>query len=175
MLSADELLRLRTYSQMLAHPSGPISSNSLPPPGDNDVAPKGPDPTPPDNNVSSHRDSHEQQPENTNSYGGNGVTGGSLAWRALFASDAVIQALTQLSNRDKHSAAFPTFDDSEDDSEDEDDSEEWADTMDPVTFARYYASTIPQFAKIVQDHNRESHAHLNRKITDWAGGVVLHS
>jgi hypothetical protein len=62
--------------------------------------------------------------------------------------------------------------DNEDDNED--DSSEWVDNMDPVTFARYYANTIPQFAKIVQDHNRESHVHLNRKITNWAGSVVLH-
>ena len=100
------------------------------------------------------------------------MAGGSLAWQALFASDAVRQAFVHLSNRDKRSAAFLTLNNDEDD--DEDDSSEWADTIDPVTFARYYANTIPQFAKIVQDHNRESHAHLNRKITDWAGGVVLH-
>jgi hypothetical protein len=100
------------------------------------------------------------------------VTGGSPAWEALFASDAVRQAFAQISNRDKRSAAFLTLNDDEDD--DEDDSSEWAGIIDPVTFARYYANTIPQFAKIVQDYSRESHAHLNRKITDWAGGVVLH-
>jgi hypothetical protein len=99
------------------------------------------------------------------------VTGGSPAWQALFASDAFRQAFAHLSNWDKHSAAFLTLDDDEGD---EDDSSEWADNTDPVTFARYYANTIPQFAKIVQDHNRESHAHLNRKITNWTGGVALH-
>jgi hypothetical protein len=89
------------------------------------------------------------------------MTGGSPAWQALFASDAVRQAFAHLSNRDKHPTAFPTLDD--------DDEDEWADTMDPVTFARYYANTIPQFAKIVQDHDRES-----REITSWVGGVALH-
>ena len=172
-MSTDELSRLRTYSRTLARPSGSstiVTPDSPPPLSDNDVAPRG---SSPDNDGPSHGDSYLQQPEQSNCHGGgNRMTGGSPAWQALFASDAVRQAFAHLSNRDKHSAAFLTSDDDEDD--DEDDSNEWADNMDPVTFARYYANTIPQFAKIVQDHNRESHAHLNCKITNWAGGVALH-
>ena len=75
------------------------------------------------------------------------MTDRSPAWRALFASDAVRQAFTHLSNQDiKHFAALPLNDDEDDD---EDDSSEWVDNMDPVTFARYYANTIPHCAKIV--------------------------
>ena len=170
-MSADELSRLRMYSQTFGQPSRSstiITLNSPPPPSGNDIAPEGSDPSSPESNVPSHSNSYLQH---TNSHGGeNRVTGGSPAWQALFASDAVRQA--HLFNQDKHSAAFLISSDDEDG--DEDDSSEWVDNMDPVTFARYYANTIPQFAKIVQDHNRESHARLNRKITNWAGGVVLH-
>ena len=134
------------------------------PPSHNDTAPRGPDPPLLDNNAPSHRDSYLQQPEHSNSHGGNSVTGGSPAWQALFASDAVRQAFAHISNQDKHSTAFLTLNDDEDD--DEDHSSEWADAIDPITFARYDANTIPQFAKIVEDHSCESHAHLNRKITD---------
>ena len=123
------------------------------------------------NNVPSHSNPYLQQPEHNSHGGGNRVTDRSPTWRALFASDAVRQAFTHLSNQDiKHFAALPLNDDEDDD---EDDSSEWVDNMDPVTFARYYANTIPHCAKIVQDHDRWSRAHLNRKITDWASGVVL--
>jgi hypothetical protein len=79
MLSADEISHLQTYSQMFVQPSGSsaiIMLDSPPPPSDNDTAPEGPDPALPDNNVPSHCNSYLQQPEHSNSYGGNSVTGG---------------------------------------------------------------------------------------------------
>jgi hypothetical protein len=60
------------------------------------------------NNVPSHSNPYLQQPEHNSHGGGNRVTDRSPAWRALFASDAVRQAFTHLSNQDiKHFAALP--------------------------------------------------------------------
>jgi hypothetical protein len=89
--------------------------------------------------------------------------------QALYASNAVRQALARLSIRHKAYANVLALDDDEDD---DDDDSEWDDNMDPVTFARYYANTIPQCARIVQDHDRAARARLVRKITDWTGGIA---
>jgi hypothetical protein len=60
--------------------------------------------------------------------------------------------------------------DSDDDEEDDDD-EEWEDTMDPVTFARYYAGQNPHLAKIVQDHDVKMRERLDEGIASWMESV----
>lgn len=97
------------------------------------------------------------------------MTDRSPALQALYAPNAVRQALARLSIWDNAYTTVLSLDDEDDD----DDDSEWEDNMDPVTFARYYANTIPQFAKIVQDHDRAARARLDRRITDWTGGVGL--
>ncbi|KAF8816063.1 hypothetical protein BYT27DRAFT_7077943 [Phlegmacium glaucopus] len=155
ILSPHEISRLQTYSKQHLCPSTLISP---PPPGNNNTASGG---SP--NNISSNSGSSLQQPDSSGCGSGSGPTGRSPAWQGY----AVRQALLFISNWDKrHDSSI--FDGSEDD---EDDDEEWEDNMDPVTFARYYANTIPEFAKIVQDHDYKARMCLNSRIMDWARSI----
>ena len=52
---------------------------------------------------------------------------------ALYATEVVKEALTRLFNRDVSRFIFLDLDDSSDDDE------AWENSMDPLTFARYYA------------------------------------
>jgi hypothetical protein len=91
--------------------------------------------------------------------------GGSLAFQALYANDAVKQAFASLNQPSMvlHSGS--------DDDDDEDD--DWEDRMDPVTFARYYAASSPHLARIVQEHDQKVRLHLDQEITNWAQGVTF--
>jgi hypothetical protein len=107
--------------------------------------------------------SYPFQPGERDNHPGAGLpAGGSLAFQALYANDAVKQAFASL-NRPSMVLDSGSDDDDEDD--------DWEDRMDPVTFARYYAASSPHLAKIVQEHDEKMRVRLDQEITNWAQGV----
>ena len=150
MLSKDELWRLVDYCKLCSPPV--ISSSST----RSDVA-TGDDIVP----VSSF--AHRRPCGNDD--GGGPSAGTSLALQALYANVAVKHRLADLTPFSK--PCDPDPDDDSDDDEGDDDS--WEDTMDPITFARYYAATSLHLARIVQEHDRKmrtlqpTHSNVDRR------------
>ena len=93
------------------------------------------------------------------------MTGGSPAWQALFASDAVRRAFKNFSSRDNE-------DEDEDDDEDDEDDGEWEEIRDPIEYCRCLASQIPMYAKIVEDHDRKVRERRNLDISNWIESVA---
>jgi len=105
--------------------------------------------------------SYPPQPGERVNHSGAGLpAGGSLAFRTLYANDAVKQAFANLN---QPSIVL--------DSGSDDDDDDWEDRMDPVTFARYYATSNPHLAKIVQEHDEKMRVRLDKEITNWAQDV----
>ena len=177
-MNADEISRLRGYCRTFIHQfdsNTTIIPESRLPPGNDDIASRHSDTLLPDNNVSLHNDSYRQQPkQDTSDDGGNHATGGSPAWQALFASDAVRRALKVFSDRDKRLAARSVADDDDDEDEDDDnDSDsEWEEIMDPIEYCRRLASQIPTYAKLVEDHDRKVLERRNLDISNWIESVA---
>ena len=163
-LNEDELRRLREYSGLSPSPVFPSSSTmSSFPPGSGDSTFGGPDTLPSGNDGTvPGGGSHPHQPGESNNPGAGSPAGGSLAFQALYANDAVKQGFASL---DQPSMVLDS------DFDDDDEEDDWEDRMDPVTFARYYAASSPHLAKIVQEHDQKMCVRLNEEITNWAEGV----
>ncbi|KAM6488962.1 hypothetical protein JOM56_015598 [Amanita muscaria] len=156
-LNKDEIRRLSVYSGL--SPS-PVVGTMYPfPLGSGISAFGGPDSMPSGNDTVPGASSYTHQP------GAGLPAGSSLAFQALYANDAVKQAFASLHK------PYIVLDSGSDDDDDDDDNPDWEDTMDPVTFARYYAAFNPHFAKIVQEHDQKMRERLDQEITNWAKGV----
>lgn len=90
-----------------------------------------------------------------------------LALQVLYAADSVKEAFARLSHKTPSTSSTSDDDDGSD-------NEEWEDNMGPITFMRYFAARNPNplFDKLLEDHDKEERARLDRTITGWAVGVA---
>jgi hypothetical protein len=54
---------------------------------------------------------------------------------------------------------------------DDDSDEIWEDSMDPITFLRYYATGNPLLGKMVREHDQRMRERPNQGIINWVAGV----
>jgi len=159
-LNRDELQRLKVYGGVPPlHVLPDSGTMPLFPQGGGNAAPGNPDAS-----------SLGKDTVPGSGYGGAAFgTGGSLslALQALYASDTVKQAFASLSYWNQLALIL----DSDDSGDDDDDDDDWEDTMDPVTYARYYAAQNPLLARIVQDHDDKMRERLVEGIASWVKGV----
>ncbi|KDQ08115.1 hypothetical protein BOTBODRAFT_584544 [Botryobasidium botryosum FD-172 SS1] len=157
VLGRDELCRLIEYSKsafQLAE-SGAAGEDAAIDPEDPSLAQADPLQTQASGQSSGH---NEGKPD----------SGGSAELQALYASPFVKRAYEELTRQfDESRTLCLAFDEDY-----EDDGEEWEDNMDPVTFARYYASQDPHFAMIVEEHDRWVRENLERDTVGWLDGLV---
>jgi len=90
--------------------------------------------------------------------------------QALYASVFVKLAYEELARQPDEAPVLYLY--SEENNDDDDDDEEWEDTMDPVTFARYYAPHNPYMAQIVERHDRAVQQNLERNTMRWLDGLA---
>ena len=86
--------------------------------------------------------------------------GTSLALQTLYANDAVKHPLAHLIAFSKPLDPVPDYDSDSDSN--------WEDN---ITFLRYCAAGDPLLAKMVQEHERRVHEHLNQRIANWVEEV----
>lgn len=97
---------------------------------------------------------------------GNASSGGSAELQALYASVFVKLAYEELTRPRSEGLVLDS------DEDDDDDDEEWEDTMDPATFARYYAPQSPFMAQIVERHDQKVQQNLERDTMRWLDGLA---
>ncbi|KDQ19489.1 hypothetical protein BOTBODRAFT_440312 [Botryobasidium botryosum FD-172 SS1] len=168
VLDRDELIRLRKYATRHTQPTPPEGGGTFPPPtGDGNASFGGSGPSSGNHILLSHPTHTQTSGEDASGSDGGANLGGSAELQALYASDSVKLAYETLARRPEEGVIYIDGDD-----DDEDDDEEWEDTMDPVTFARYYAPQNPYMAMIVERHEKKVQQDLERDTKRWLDGLA---